>query len=574
MKRWRRILLNWLEEDSCNRLYFSYSTCRYLGKIGFMRFFLSVFYLAVINLLHGQFSVVDSLVNKESISVSPLEIVNSPYRDVNLSITPNGKYLFFMSGRGETRWSLKKETTFRGKVEYDGDIWFSERVDSIWQSPKYLPLPINSAKSEDEPNISPDGQTVYFQSWHDGWEMDGGPYYRAELYGNRWQNPTGLYGGIHQFFKDSMSYYRRYATDGMAISPNGKIFIVAAGVDYDGDLDLYISRKLDNNDWSYPKRLVISTKKEERSVFIAADGKTVYFGSSGHGGFGGLDIFKTTLYDDDSFGEITNIGAPFNTKEHDFGFIIGALGNEVFFVRNDDIYYAQLGAQFNAIKPSPTLVINGLVLDCKQRPVQANIELYDITQNKLLATARSNSLSGEYSIAIPRIEGKYRQRIRYFNDTTLLRKDFDITEDTPQLLELTIQPDCAPIVPKVLPPRPALPMPTFDALIYFDFDKQALKSEEKLKLDSLVSLLQGLDGSMLQLHIVGHTDSWGSDEYNIKLSQRRAATVADYLRQHTDVALQVTYEGEAIPLLDNTTSENRARNRRVAIMLSGKDAQH
>lgn len=72
-------------------------------------------------------------------------------------------------------------------------------------------------------------------------------------------------------------------------------------------------------------------KKEERSIFIAADGKTVYFGSSGYGGFGGLDIFKTTLYDDDSFGEITNIGAPFNTKEHDFGFIIGALGNEVFF---------------------------------------------------------------------------------------------------------------------------------------------------------------------------------------------------------------------------------------------------
>jgi outer membrane protein OmpA-like peptidoglycan-associated protein len=536
-----------------------------------MRFFLSISYLAVVNLLYGQSSGLDSLSMRETISVFPLEIVNSPYRDVNLSITPNGKYLFFMSGRGETRWSLKKESTFKGKVEYDGDIWFSERINTIWQPPKYLPLPINSAKSEDEPNISPDGQTVYFQSWHNGWEIDGGPYYRAELYGNRWQNPTGLYGGIHQFFKDSMSYYRRYATDGMAISPNGKIFIVAAGVDYDGDLDLYISRKSDNNEWSYPKRLVISTKGEERSVFIAADGKTVYFGSSGHGGFGGLDIFKTTLYDNDSFGEIINIGAPFNTNQHDFGFIIGALGNEVFFVRNDDIYYAQLGEQFNEIKPSPTLVINGLVLDCQQKPVQATIELYDMTQNKLLATARSNSISGAYSIAIRRFEGKYRQRIRYANDTTLLRKDFDLTEDTPQLLELTIQPDCAPTVPVVIPPSRALPIPTFDTLIYFDFDKQALKSEEQVKLDSLVSLLQGVNGSMLQIHIVGHTDSWGSDAYNIKLSQRRATAVADYLRQHTEVALQVTYKGETIPLLENTTPQNRAKNRRVAVLLKEKD---
>ena len=59
----------------------------------------------------------------------------------------------------------------------------------------------------------------------------------------------------------------------------------------------------------------ISTPKNERSIFIAADGKTVYFASNGYGGKGGLDILKTTLNEDGTFDELYNLGEPFNTKD-------------------------------------------------------------------------------------------------------------------------------------------------------------------------------------------------------------------------------------------------------------------
>ena len=78
----------------------------------------------------------------------------------------------------------------------------------------------------------------------------------------------------------------------MSISPDGNIFIVASGFDYEGDMDLFIAKKI-RDKWQYPKKLNISTENNERSVFIAGVGKTIFFASDGYGGYGGLDIFTT-----------------------------------------------------------------------------------------------------------------------------------------------------------------------------------------------------------------------------------------------------------------------------------------
>ena len=82
----------------------------------------------------------------------------------------------------------------------------------------------------------------------------------------------------------------------MAVSPDGKLFIVACGTNYEGNMDLYYSVKQDG-EWSFLKRLNVSTEGDERSVYIASDNKTIYFSSNGHGGFGGLDILKTTWFE-------------------------------------------------------------------------------------------------------------------------------------------------------------------------------------------------------------------------------------------------------------------------------------
>ncbi len=70
----------------------------------------------------------------------------------------------------------------------------------------------------------------------------------------------------------------------------------------------------------------------------------------------------------------------------------------------------------------------------------------------------------------------------------------------------------------------------------------------------------------------GHTDSTGTQEFNQKLSEQRAATVRDYLvQQHVDTnAISAAGLGQGMPVADNTSVQGRQKNRRVEIIISGE----
>jgi len=346
-----------------------------------------------------------------NIPVSKQYRLNSSYREVNMSITPDGRYMFFMSSRGLMTWSTANYTTFKGQPQYDGDIWYSERKGKDWQAPVCLNANINTRMGEDEPNVSPDGQTVYFQSWHNeagsSWEDDGGPYYKASRFGSSWGTKSGLGSGIGAFFRDN-----RYATDGMTLSPDGKVFIVAAGKDYDGAMDLYISYQ-QGGVWTYPKMLSISTYSDERSPFIAADGETLYFASDGYKGFGGLDIYKVSLSDAkvSSNPKVYNIGAPFNTARHDYGFTITSDGKETYFIRDGDIYFADVTKSPKEMKPNQTLIIKGVVRDAKtKRPLQKRVYVKE-TCCASTKDIWSNAYTGEYMIILNNPKESYDQKV-------------------------------------------------------------------------------------------------------------------------------------------------------------------
>jgi OmpA-OmpF porin, OOP family len=124
---------------------------------------------------------------------------------------------------------------------------------------------------------------------------------------------------------------------------------------------------------------------------------------------------------------------------------------------------------------------------------------------------------------------------------------------------------------------PAKPAPVFvaaekvslaaDAL--FDFDKAVLKSEGKAKLDDIASKLKGIDLEVIIA--VGHTDSVGSDDYNQKLSIRRAEAVKAYLvsKGIADDRVYTEGKGESQPVADNKSADGRAKNRRVEVEVVG-----
>jgi outer membrane protein OmpA-like peptidoglycan-associated protein len=99
--------------------------------------------------------------------------------------------------------------------------------------------------------------------------------------------------------------------------------------------------------------------------------------------------------------------------------------------------------------------------------------------------------------------------------------------------------------------------------IFFDFDKTSLKSESFVELDKVVEFLTS--NPSLEIEIAGHTDSKGTDDYNLNLSQGRAQAVVDYLigQGIESYRLVARGYGETVPLESNDTDEGRAFNRRV-----------
>jgi OOP family OmpA-OmpF porin len=106
-----------------------------------------------------------------------------------------------------------------------------------------------------------------------------------------------------------------------------------------------------------------------------------------------------------------------------------------------------------------------------------------------------------------------------------------------------------------------------DAL--FDFDKSVLRADGKKNIDDALGKLRGVNLEMVIA--TGHTDSVGTDAYNQKLSERRAAAVKDYLVSKGIASAKVTTlgKGESQPVATNKTAEGRQKNRRVDIEFKG-----
>jgi outer membrane protein OmpA-like peptidoglycan-associated protein len=103
--------------------------------------------------------------------------------------------------------------------------------------------------------------------------------------------------------------------------------------------------------------------------------------------------------------------------------------------------------------------------------------------------------------------------------------------------------------------------------ILFDFDKDVVKPDSKPQLDEIAKLMQGKPD--LKLKVVGHTDNQGTAEYNLDLSQRRAANVVAALTSSYGISAdRLTAEGAGLtqPIAPNDTEEGRAKNRRVELV--------
>ena len=134
----------------------------------------------------------------------------------------------------------------------------------------------------------------------------------------------------------------------------------------------------------------------------------------------------------------------------------------------------------------------------------------------------------------------------------------------------------APPPPPPPPPPPApapAPAPARKVIdrmtirVNFDFDKSTIRKADIADLEKAVAFVKKYPDS--KVSVEGHTDSKGTDKYNLKLSQRRADAVKKYLVDKGEKADRITAEGkgEAYPIADNKTEKGRFENRRVEVLI-------
>lgn len=469
--------------------------------------------------------------------------INSIYEEVAPMISPDGKVLYF---------DRKYHPENAGGFNDADDIWFSVYRDNKWSEAKNIGFPLNNKYSNFVQAITPDGNSLLLGNVYN---KDGSMTAGVSItYRTRtgWAFPEEQY--IDDFY--NLSPYANYF-----LSNDGRVLIMAIQrKDSYGQLDLYVSFLKEENHWSKPKNLgpTINTYVNDYSPFLAADGITFYYSTSGYAGYGKEDIFMTKRLDDTwtNWSEPQNLGPQLNTNESDTKYNIPASGEYAYFsstkasIGKNDIFRIKLPQK---VKPNPVVLISGRVFNDKtNEPVDARIIVEELPAGKEVAVARTDPKTGKFKIILPAGK-KYGFRaiaLGFFE----VNKNMDLT-DIDEYTEIEDE------VMRVAPIEVGSVVRLNN--IFFEFAKATLKPESFPELDRTVNFLE--ENKTLELEIAGHTDNIGSDAANMKLSQARAQSVVNYLIEHgvDKSRLIAKGYGETRPIAFNNTEEGRAMNRRV-----------
>ncbi|MCC6866076.1 MAG: PD40 domain-containing protein [Ignavibacteria bacterium] len=432
--------------------------------------------------------------------------------------TESNEYISSISADGSTLVLFGNYLNALGR----GDIFFSERTKSGFSEVVQYPEPINSRWWDADAYLTADGKAIIFSS----------------------ERPGGI-GDYHQ----KGDYFH-----GM----------------FWGNTDLYVVLKMPDGTWSKTAINLgpaVNTPYTERTPFLHPDGKTLYFSSDGHPGLGKSDVFKSVRLSDTSWVEWSkpvNLGKEINTPNEDWGYKISTDGKRAYFSTvndagfgEEDIYYADLPEE---VKPvSNVVTINGKVLDENGNPVDAQIKWEDVELKKEVGVAKTDPVTGEYFIALP--TGRY---YAYYADVKGFYSIVNYLDLTAAKAFEEIKTNMSVIsVEELKNSGKAIKLEN----IFFDSGKFDLKDESHEALNLLYRFMHANPEVMVE--ISAHTDDVGSDHFNMELSEKRAASVVNYLLSIGIEPNRIISKGygESMPVAPNNTEEGRALNRRVEFRL-------
>jgi len=484
--------------------------------------------------------------------------INSEVSDFGGTLK-NGK-LYITSARNNNR------KTYGWNEEPFLDIYTANvTADGELQTPSIIEENINTKYHEGIVSFSPDGNTMYFsrESYYEKkYERDSLTKYKISV--------LNLYKSINQEGQwseaEALSLNGdNYSVKNPSVSPDGKTLYFASDKSGGfGNFDIY-SAPIDQNGSVGEATNMgqkLNTEGQEMFPFISSN-NTLYFSSNGHLGLGGLDVFFAKIIDG-KIGPVRNIGIPVNGNADDFAFSFNDEKEEGFVSSNRLVDGEDMSDDIYAIKrlqPICDVLVTVTVRDSKSGEILegAVVSIQD-SEGNIFGTKTSNAEGiVEYIIECDIDSKLVGSKIDYESGATLLGG----TSEEEVSAELLISP-----IDEIILANKVILNP-----IYFDFDKSNITAQAAFELDKLVQLMTKYKS--IKISAESHTDSRGSNSYNLSLSERRALSTAQYVISKGVDASRITGtgKGETMPSTDcggSCNEEEHQLNRRSEfLILSG-----
>ncbi|MBO7610062.1 MAG: OmpA family protein [Muribaculaceae bacterium] len=407
----------------------------------------------------------------------------------------NADQLYFTSSTEKATGDKKSEITGTKK----SDIFFSKIDDKgKWTRPVVAEGELNSEWDEGITSFTPDATMMYFAKAIRKNAPSSIEIYTSTRSEAKWSAPQKF-----EITADTLSAYCD-----PAVSHDGNWLYFSSDMPGgQGGKDLWRINIKDKHGTLENLGDQINTPGDERFPYSRTD-SVLYFASDGHPGMGGLDLFKATLQPSGKW-FVENMGSPMNSSFDDFGITYGK-GESGFFSSNrgDARGYDHI---FSFEKPDLKVWISGYVLDKDDEPVPN-------------AIIRIVGDDGSNQKAVARPDGSFRFDLQRGVSYVMLAGADGYLNNKQEFESDIEEADAEYNVDFILA---AINKPQVIENIFYDYDKAVLRDESKVALDEMVQVMK--DNPHISIEMAAHTDRIGSDNYNNKLSERRAQSVVDYL---------------------------------------------
>ena len=456
------------------------------------------------------------------------EMVNNPVpcRETKLDRRINAHQVILnpaVSGDGRSMaFTVREGDDFR--------IYYTVRKNERWSAPEDITDQLRTRGDGITSSLSADGKILIVYRDAGG----AGDLYMSYLQNGNWSALEKLNRNINT----------KYWEANGCLSPDGNsLYFSSNRKGGYGKLDLYRSEKMPDGDWGPARNLgpVINSPLMEDAPYMSATGDILFFSSQGHGSMGGYDHFYSGKTAAGTWSLPVNLGYPVSTADDDPYLAPAGRGDTAYYARLDEETGGHVisrvilggeepvGAETAKDIPDKELGEEGKILseitlkgrvrlqDNKLIPDTAiRVSVVDTVSGKILQTVRPDPETGEYSVSLP--SGAYR--LIYEAEGYEKQEHHLAVAEHVGNREVRVSTRLAP-----------LEVSGGEYLIieniYFGFDSWELDREARMSLEKLAGIMHEYPD--LEFELIGHTDTVGSQAYNLVLSKRRATAVAMYL---------------------------------------------